>query len=365
MKHRVFALACGLLLGLITAQSGAHAGTTFSGKRAIFDEGLGWTTREGADRTLQRIQAAGFNVYIPCVWHGRGTSWPSTLAPWDSFLNEQPKDGFDPLRYLIARAHERGIEVHPWFTVALRQSDIFPELAPPGTPAKAFNVHDPRVHRLMAGLVAEVVAGYDVDGINLDYVRTMGLCSSASCAEAYKKQFGRNLTLDSIPFRLTPGRFPALSEFQERAVTTMVKTIAMRARVIKPRLLVSVDAIPGVAGKDQGQNSIDWVNQGLVDVLFRMDYYRRINVELTDYLRSQLNNPDTLTVLISDLNFPEELPRGQKISSRDGTWLTETIAMIQNQWPHTGIGVYLYSMLSDEQIAVLKNGPFRSAGEGG
>ena len=39
--------------------------------RIIFDEGLNWVTRASADRLCSRIARAGFNVFSPCVWHGR------------------------------------------------------------------------------------------------------------------------------------------------------------------------------------------------------------------------------------------------------------------------------------------------------
>jgi uncharacterized lipoprotein YddW (UPF0748 family) len=251
-----------------------------------------------------------------------------------------------------------GIQVHPWFTVVLRQSNFFPELAPPGTPDDAFDVHDPRFHRLMADLVAEVVDRYDVDGVNLDYMRTMGVCVSVSCRQAYQQKYGRNLVLDSVPFKIAPGQFPSLREFQEQDVTSLTKTIAARVRAVKPQILVSADAIPGLSGPDQGQNSLEWVNQGLIDVLFRMDYYLNIDTRLTDTLRNQLKNPDALTVLISNVSHEERVD-GQRYFSREGKWLAETVAMIRERWPQTGIGVYFYKMLSDDQIASLKKGPFR------
>jgi len=346
-------LVIGLCVGLL------HAQPRFSGKWAILDEGSEWATQEGTDRTLRRIRDAGFNVYVPCVWHGRGTKWPSRLAPWDPDLRNQPKEGYDPIRYLIRKAHEMGIEVYPWFTVVLRQSDLFTELAEPGTPKDAFDVHDARFHRLMTDLIAEVVTRYDVDGINLDYVRTMGLCSNPSCQQAYKQKYGRNLTLDSISFKLAPGKIPTLIEFQEEAVTTLVHQISNRVRRIKPDISITVDAIPGVAGPDQGQDSVGWLNRGLIDVLFRMDYYLNINTQLTDSLRSQLKNPDGLTVLISNVS-QEETATGQKHFPRDAKWLAGTVSTIQERWPHTGIGVYFYKALSDEQIAALRQGPFQN-----
>ncbi|HZD12529.1 MAG TPA: family 10 glycosylhydrolase, partial [Candidatus Binatus sp.] len=160
----------------------------FTAKRAILDGDIPlWTQKEYVDRALVRIKEAGFNVYMPTVWQGRGTAWPSKYAPWDTKLADRSKKDFDPLRYLIQRAHELGIEVHPWFTLTLRQSEIFPEFALTGMPQKAFDIHNPKFRELMVRLIEEVVTDYDVDGVNLDYVRAVGLCSSATCQEEYKE----------------------------------------------------------------------------------------------------------------------------------------------------------------------------------
>jgi uncharacterized lipoprotein YddW (UPF0748 family) len=341
----------------------AHAEMNFSGKRAILDEDNGWASREGANRILRRIQEAGFNVYVPCVWHGRGVKWPSRLSPRDSDF-DRLKDGYDPLRYLVGKAHEMGIEVHPWFNIVLRQAPIFPEYALPGSsPAgEAFDVHNEQFRQRMADVVGEVAQKYDVDGINLDYVRAVMLCTTASCKEEYHQKYGRDLATDALILNVSPKLVPTLVEYQESAVTELVNGISESVRREKPRILISVDAIPGFAGADQGQNSVDWVNKGMVDVLFRMDYYRSINSTLTETIRSQLKNPDTLSLLISNISHGENAP-GQPHFARDGKWLAETVSMIQDRWPQTGVAVYFYKSLTDEQIAALKNGPFAMGGK--
>lgn len=343
----------GVLLVLVYS-SAAEAQTRFSGKRAIFDEGIGWTTKEGADQTLRRIQEAGFNVYIPCVWHGRGTSWPSKLAPWDFYLKGHRREGHDPLGYLVKKAHELGIEVYPWFTVTLRQSDLFPKWAPPGTPENAFDIHDERFRKFITDLILEVVQKYDVDGINLDYIRTMGMCLSESCVEEYERTYSREFTPDWLLFKMFPGRVPSMIEWQERAVSTLVEAISSRIRKEKPDILISADVAPDVLSLVQGQNSIEWANKGWVDLLFRMDYFRNIDIKLTDSIKSRLKNRDSLTLLISN----NERIAYRKGASRDGRWLRDTITMIQDRWPNTGIGIYLYSMLTNEQISALQQGPF-------
>lgn len=353
MLHLHLNLACG-------QETPEYPPAPFAGKRAILDGDIPlWTKKEYVDQALARIKEAGFNVYMPTVWQGRGTAWPSKHAPWDTQLADRPKMNFDPLRYLIQKAHELGIEVHPWFTLTLRQSDIFPEFALSGMPLKAFDIHNPQFRELMLKLVEEVVTDYDVDGVNLDYVRAIGLCSSVACQEEYKQKYKRDLEGDSLLFKVLPGRVPTLKEYQETAVTALVRAISETIRVKKPRVLISADVFVGHAPLSQGQNSIYWVNNGLVDGTFRMDYARRINIESMDSTRRELSNPNSQGFLLSNMSNPDELSFGQKPFARDGKWLADTISLIFTRWPETGIAVYFYKYLTDEQIAVLKNGPFQ------
>ena len=333
----------------------------FAGKRAILDGSIPlWTNKEYVDRALARIKEAGFNVYMPTVWQGRGTAWPSKYAPWDTQLADRPKINFDPLRYLIQEAHKLGIEVHPWFTLTLRQSNIFPEFALPGMPEKAFDVHNPQFRDLMSKLVDEVVSDYDVDGVNLDYVRTIGLCLSVACQEEYKKKYNRSLEADSLVFKVLPGTLPSLIEYQETAVTSLVRKISETVKMKKPHVSISADVFVGHAPLNQGQSSISWVNDGLLDVIFRMDYFRHINIESMDATRRELKNPNRQSLLISNMSNPDELSFGQKPFARDGKWLADTISMVFKRWPGTGIAVYFYKYLTDEQILALKNGPFQN-----
>jgi uncharacterized lipoprotein YddW (UPF0748 family) len=334
--------------------------TPFAGKRAILDGDIPlWTTKEYVDDMLVRIKEAGFNVYMPTIWQGRGTAWPSKYAPWDTKLAGRSKSNFDPLRYLLRRAHELGIEVHPWLTLVLRQADIFSELALEDMPQKAFDIHNPRFRELMVNLIEEVVVNYDVDGINLDYVRAVGVCTSEKCQEEYKASYNRNLQTDALLFKMLPEKVPSLIEYQEKAVTGFIQEISQSIRSKKRHLLISADVFVGHAPLSQGQNSVSWVNNGLVDVILRMDYSRSINVASMDATRRELNNPDSQGLLISNMSNPAEMLPGQKHFARDGKWLADTISMILKRWPETGIALYFSKYLTDEQIAALKDGPFR------
>ncbi len=332
-------------------------------KRAVFEEDIFWTDPRKADRMLERIRDAGFNVLVLNVWHGRGAMWPSRVAPPDPWVPDLLRDPpSDPLAYVIAQAKTMDIEVHAWFTVALRQTEAFPEFSPPGTPDKAFDIHDPNFQKFMADLVMEVVDRYDLQGVNLDYVRTMGLCRNTACQERYRRVYKRDLlsdirTFESIPVgSLKRMAVPDLVPFHEAGVTAMVKTIAMPLRSSHPELLLSVDALPGESKMEQGQDSLKWLNEGVVDVVFRMDYRMEPNVMLIDDLRRQLSSPNALTLLISNLESGR-VNGERRYVSRSGAWLARTVDRVWKRWPKIGIGIYMSKFLSDDQVAHLRKGP--------
>ena len=352
-RWMVVALLVGI--GLVSPGAGtSHAGATpMAGKRAIFDETFQfWTTPDAADRTLQRIKKAGFNVYVPVVWYGAGATWPSRHVQWDRNLAAQAAVGLDPLRYVIARAHALGIEVHPWFTIALRQDNLLPEFALQGQLEGGrlgiFDLHNPRFRTFITDVIAEVVSNYDVDGVNLDYIRMMGLCTNDSCLREYRERYGRDLAVDAAVFRVTPRLVPTLIDYQESTVTELVRDISVRVRKLKPAIVISADAHPELTDVLQGQNSVDWANRGYVDVVFRMDYAPTIDIASTNAVRRRLKSPDAVTVLIGNYDL---IPDGAK--PRSGQWVVETLADIATRWPRSGTAVYLYNQLSDEQAAAL------------
>ena len=349
-----FLPVCGIILALLGVGVQTVGAASMAGKRAIFDETFQfWTTQDAADLTLSRIKEAGFNVYVPVVWYGAGTTWPSRLAPWDPALTAQAAAGFDPLRYVIEKAHSMGIEVHPWFTVALRRSDLFPDLALNGVleggKLGIFDIHNPRFRALITDLIVEVASNYDVDGINLDYMRAMGMCLTNTCRNEYRARFQRDLEMDARVFRVAPRTVPSLIEYQESTVTEMVQNIANAVRVVKPGVIISADAYPELTDYLNGQNSVEWANRGYIDVLFRMDYERTIDSASTEAVRKRLKNPDSLTVIVGNYDLVQD-----GAVPRSGRWLVDTMQGVVARWPRSGVAVYLYNQLSDEQREVLK-----------
>ncbi len=357
-RRGLLKLAGGIALAKMTPGVWCDAATPgmMEESRVVFDEGLHWADRKGAERLCDRIKAAGFNVFMPCVWHGRGATWPSQLAPWDTKLPSTPD--YDPLAYLVETAKRFDIEVHPWFTVARRELEFFSQFYEKGTPPESFDVHNDTFRAFVTDLILEVVRNYDIQGVNLDYIRAGGVCESRSCIADYKSQTGRNLLADAKMRMIPTLTLKELFAWQEAAITDIVRSVSQGARSIKPNIVISVDAHPGHRVDEvQGRNSIRWANEGLIDVVYMMHYEANPDWEVLKTFQRQMRRPEALVVLCGNY----DRPNGTNASavSRSGAQVNQLLGGARAYQAGNGVGLYLYGRLTDEQIASLQTGVFR------
>ncbi|MEQ1795497.1 MAG: family 10 glycosylhydrolase [Nitrospira sp.] len=341
-----------LLIILTPALSLASPGQRPS--RVLFDEEFSWLTREGADRLLSRAQAAGFDTIVPCVWHGRGVTWPSDLAPKEPKWEKAIAGNTDPLLYLITRAHAMGLQVHPWFTVGLRQRDFFPEFAETGTPEKAFNWHHAGFRTWIVNLILEVVSRYDVDGINLDYVRTKGHCTSASCLRNYQITQQRDLQSDLTTRAMSHAARQSLMSWNSLAVGNVVERVAREGRQRRAGLVVTIDSLAGDdLWMEQGANGLVWAQNGWIDLLYHMDYGDPLNTAYLSQLRKRVSDPTKVTILIG--NYESVSSSSSPPTPRAAAKVQQLLAKIRQLWsPHMVTAIYEYRFMTDEQMAMLQ-----------
>ncbi len=325
-------------------------------RRVMFDESLDWAeSRAATDTILARVQSGGFNVYVPCVWHGRGTLFPSALSKTDTRVANRIESGDDPLAYLITQAHAIGVQVHPWFYVMRREDDKLPAFFDEGTPKDAFNLHQPAFRTFIVNLMLDTVKRYDIDGLNLDYIRSMGFCTSDFCAQDYRSKFDRSLYLDLLLRKIPRNKTESLSQWNFASVSDIVRRFSTEAKRLKPKLEVSMDGHPlGEYDLLQGQDSITWANQGWIDVIYYMQYAPRIDVEKALAARNALREPAKLTLLVSLYDMVQRAP-----VARDASVISGYVDLARQQLPGTGIAFYHRPRMSDAQWLALKNGPFQ------
>ena len=323
-------------------------------QKAMFDEDFFWLKPSEADNVLDNIKNGGFNVFVPCVWHGRGVSWNSELAPKEPRWLENAPKVKDPLKMLIEKAHALGIEVHPWFTVVLRQRDIFPEFARVGSPDKAFNVHNPEYREYIIELMLEVVRNYDIQGINLDYIRSMGVCLSKQCIDQYKEYTGRNLLEDyQSRWDYSPGR-TAILEWNENAVTKIVSEFSRKARKIKPNLLISVDTHPvNKRVRMEGANAIRWANDGYIDLIYDMQYKKALDIEKFNKAKQTLNDKSKIALLVG--NFERSRFNKTTVYPREASHVSSHMEKAKELGLESqAIGLYTYKFFTKEQMLSIK-----------
>ena len=104
-----------------------------------------------------------------------------------------------------------------------------------------------------------------------------------------------------------------------------------------------------------GRNEAPWIEAGWVDVVYNMDYGPHLSWARIDAVRKAIGEPQAIV----DLPGNYERTDQGKVVPREGRLVADHIAYCQRKWPGNGVGLYLYGMLSEEQIAALHAGPFK------
>lgn len=323
---------------------------------AMWDESRLWMTQAQADETIKKLVAANIDTFMPCIWHGRGVTWPSAIVPEkDHYWNVAFDQDFpDPLAYLLDACHDAQIKVYPWFTVALNQ---FPqnEYAQfvDGPPDTSFNVHRPEFRAWIHSIMLEAVRNYAIDGLILDYIRS-GYGTAQYQQDDYAAKTGRNLLTDWANWGSDQTAFDSIVGWRAAAVELIVKNIRSAARAVRPDLPIHVYGSPGSSDLQlQGQDVVKWVNAGWTEALWDGASQPPETLDRTeiDYAMQNLDDTSKYFMLADNYVSGPSPATGQQFVD-----LIEIgLALPKSQ----GIGIYLLEQLTDEQIVSLRAGPFR------
>ena len=293
-----------------------------------------WVTRQSLATpdsigAMVRLAAgSGFNTLLVQV-RGRGDAYyASRREPRAEALTGQPAS-FDPLAATIALAHERGLRVHAWINVNLVSSGTdlpnarthviyqHPEWLmvprPLAFELSRIDIRSPEyLGRLarwtrsvsteveglyasplhaaavdhLAGVVDDVVAGYAVDGVHLDYVRypSPEFDYSRAALTAFRMDLDRELSAaDRLRYGVrdmadlvgAADAFPdRWAEFRRSRLNTLVMRIRTVAKTRRPGLTFSAAVYPDPveAASNRLQDWRMWLDNRLIDVVCPMAY---------------------------------------------------------------------------------------------
>lgn len=133
-------------------------------------------------RDLEVARRLNLNAVIFQVRPMADALYRSDLEPWSEYLTGQMgrSQAFDPLEYVVAEAHKRGILVHAWFNPyrayhpsAKTISDDHISKRRPELVAKYgkylwLDPTDPEASRHSLNVILDVVKRYDIDGVHFD-----------------------------------------------------------------------------------------------------------------------------------------------------------------------------------------------------
>jgi len=132
---------------------------------------------------LDELQNMGLNAVFVQVRPAADALYPSTLVPWSKFLTgTQGKDpGYDPLAFMVAETHRRGMQFHAWFnpfraaidakTDTLAANSVVkqhPQWIVKSSDKPYINPGIPEARQHIIATIMEVVNRYDIDGVHLD-----------------------------------------------------------------------------------------------------------------------------------------------------------------------------------------------------
>ena len=329
----------------------------------------------GMSALFDKLKRAGINVVYFETNNAGFTMFPSKI----STQNPQTTN-WNPLLAAIQEAHKRGMELHAWFwTFNVGNTFHNPIITQePDYPGPVLSSHDyawglashngsfvppkqhefwvdpssPEARRFVKSLVMEVVNNYDVDGIQLDYIRYPfnGKGGEMGFDFGGRLNFEREsrLSLD----RMDDKTRKAWINWKAAQVSSLVQEISNAVRNAKPAIRISaaVYAMP----RDQRMNLIQqdwelWVSNGWVDTINPMTYVIKGNElqKMAGYVNKSIDNKAMVLpgLFIKDLDtagFVEQLDISRGLGSLGNT-------------------MFAAAQLDDKKTSMLQMGPYRKA----
>ncbi len=251
---------------------------------------------------LDLLDQTGMNAVIVQVRPAGDAFYPSAHAPWSAYLTGKqgvaPREGFDPLAFMIEETHRRSMEFHAWLnpyrlsthldTFSLHPDHLFfqhREWVWTYDGKLYLNPALPEVRRHIADVAEELVRTYEVDAIHFD--------------DYFYPFTSSGPPLQDSVFYLASDTAESLQAWRRRQVSEMIREVYQRIREVKPWVRFGVSPFgvwrnrgsdplgsPTQAGMtcydDLFADVLQWARLGWVDYLMPQLYWS-IGFPLADY----------------------------------------------------------------------------------
>jgi len=327
-------------------------------------EDLLFLDSERMDLRLRRLASAGVTHLFPCVHRpasGRGVNFLSDLTD----VNPDYPAG-DPMRELIRRAQDHGIQTHPWFCLfkpgagdgvfrkypdshaVFRGHSPYPEWdrreMKDGRCTDWVCALQPQVQRHLLELLGEFAERYRPSGLHLDYVRTGSVCSCGYCTEEMAR-FG----IDLDPETYDPLNAWWWTRWRVDRLTGFVRDVRALTRRLGLALSAAVKCFWPRQIPTGAQDWVSWAGEGLLDDVIPMIYS-----DSDEFVRQTI----ALHRTFPDLNagrcqYWAGLKKCDSVGAITADQLRRQIALA-DELGAGGVAVFRENALTDEDVKVLK-----------
>jgi uncharacterized lipoprotein YddW (UPF0748 family) len=278
-----------------------------------FNEGI--YDADQVSELVTEAQDLGANALVVQVGRRFDCFCNDALYPrTDARIDNAP---YDPLAEVVEQAHAAGIEVHAW----VNATTLWNSATAPTSPEHAFNAHgldaeggdrwlnrrvdgaekignntfidpaNPAAVDYVVDAVTSITANYDVDGVNLDYIRYPDynggeFVNDWGYSEVSLARFAEETGATEVP---APDD-AAFSDWRRDQVSNLVRKIFVNMYEVDPGDRLSINGItyaygPQRYGGWEGtrpytnvmQDWKGWLDEGIVDTVTAMNYKRNWN----------------------------------------------------------------------------------------
>lgn len=260
-------------------------------------------SERGLAQVFDRLAASGINTVFFETVNAGYPIYPSRIAPQANPLVK----GWDPLASAVKLSRERGIELHAWVwtfaagnerhNLLVNQPRSYPgplisahpdwasydnrgNLIPRGQDKPFLDPANSEVRQYLLNVIDEIVTNYDVDGVQLDYIRypfqDPGAERSYGYGKAAREQFRALTGVD--PRQISPRQaelWQKWTQFRVQQVNSFVAEVSQLLRSRRSDLTLSVAVFP-MSEHDRiqklQQHWETWARRGDVDLVIPMTY---------------------------------------------------------------------------------------------
>lgn len=258
-------------------------------------------TREDVVYVVSKLSDAGFNnIFLETYYHGM-TIFPSKTMEKYGFVTENPQFGnLDVLKVFIEEAHKRNMKVHAWFetfyvgnkrpesnkksilAVSPSWANLTKKEYDSDKPVPCSTEHNgyfldpanPEVQTFLLQLACEMIYDYQIDGINMDYIRfpqssiprTAGSDSNSWGYTCFaRNDFKSIYGVDPVAIDPTDNCWQAWNDYRRGKVTNFVRRLSKICRSNKITLTAVIFPNKYSALENKHQDWEVWTSNDYID----------------------------------------------------------------------------------------------------